>query len=83
MDSMRGRAIKEPVEELGDVGAEKLGVEPGIDASSAMVARYFKGSSMPDTSSNIFDSKDKAGIFSGAKLTSGILNSCTVDIIQG
>lgn len=49
VDGTKGGAIREPAEELGDAGAETVGVEPGMDASNAMVSRTIKRSNIPDT----------------------------------
>lgn len=83
-DSTKGGMMRELAEALGDIRADAAVVEPGRDACNATVTRSIKGSNVPNTSSNTPDIKNKAGIYSRGKVTSGISNSpSTIKITWG
>lgn len=75
INGMRGGAIRELVDILGDTGSDTIRVYPSVDACSAMVTRSIQIFDVLNTSSNTPDRVDTVGITSQGRVTSRITNS--------
>lgn len=77
---MRGSAIRDKMDFLGDTRDKMRGFDPGMHVSNGMVARSIKASDILKTSSRRSDRSDKVGRFNGGSGTSEI--SCLPNRIE-